>query len=142
MGSRESRFATNQLIFSSAHILPRQLPACWAAGVSVAVLVGAGAAVRLLLAGESAGVLAWIAGAVLVPTLALALGVWSGTGKVFEGLYTALWYIGPMNRIPGFDFTGAANGARTAHYAVVYLAIAAVLRIAAFVGRRRQLHAA
>lgn len=141
MGSRESRFATNQLIFSSARVLPRQLPACWAAGVLVAVLVGAGAAVRLLLAGESVGLLGWIAAAVFVPSLALALGVWSGTGKVFEGLYTALWYIGPMNRVAGFDFTGAANGAKTARYALLYLAIAVVLLIAAFLGRRRQLHA-
>ena len=142
MGSRESRFATNQIIFSSARILPRQLPACWASGVLVALLLGAGAAVRLCLAGESAGALAWIAGAVFVPTLALALGVWSGTGKVFEGLYTALWYIGPMNGVPGLDFTGAANGARTAHYALLYLAIAVVLLAAAFLGRRRQLRAA
>jgi hypothetical protein len=142
MGSRETRFATGQLVFSSARILSRQLPACWTAGVAVALLVGGGAALRLLLAGQTAGLLAWIAAAVFIPALALALGVWSGTGKVFEGLYTALWYIGPMNRVPGLDFTGAANGANTAHYAVIYLALAAVLLAAAFLGRQRQLRAA
>jgi hypothetical protein len=142
MGSRETRFATGQLVFSSARILSRQLPACWTAGVAVALLAGGGAALRLLLAGQTAGLLAWIAAAVFIPALALALGVWSGTGKVFEGLYTALWYIGPMNRVPGLDFTGAANGPRTAHYAIVYLALAAALLIAAFLGRRRQLRAA
>src|SRR5208282_1822494 len=38
MGSRESRYATQSLIFSSAQTLHRQLPAVWVAGVIVAML--------------------------------------------------------------------------------------------------------
>jgi hypothetical protein len=105
----------------------------------VAALTGLGAAVRLALAGQSAGVLAWAAGVLFIPSLALALGVWSGTSKFFEGLYTALWYVGPLNRAPGFDFTGSANGSQAGRYALIYLGVGAILVAAAFFRRARQL---
>jgi hypothetical protein len=139
MGSRESRFATRSLLFSSSGILARQLPACFLAGVGVASLAGGGAAIRLLLAGQSLGLGAWLAGAFFLPSLALALGVISGTGKAFEALLTALWYIGPINHIPGVDFTGAASGAATLRYTVMYLVLTAILLAVAFSFRARQL---
>jgi hypothetical protein len=139
MGAREARHGTEQLIFSAARILPRQLPACWLAGVTIAAGTGAGAAIRLLLAGSYAGLLAWVAGALFIPTLALSLGIWTGSSRAFEGLFTGLWYIGPLNRVPGFDFTGAANGARTNEYTAIYLALTAALLTAALLGRTRQL---
>ena len=140
LGTREARFGTEQLIFSCARILPRQFPAAWMAGIIVAVLTGLGAAVRLALAGQHAGLLAWAAGALFIPSLALALGVWSGTSKFFEGLYTAMWYIGPMNRVPGLDFTGSASGPQASRHALLYLGGAAILVAAAFLRRARQLH--
>jgi hypothetical protein len=139
MGSRESRFNTRSLLFSCANILPRQLLACFLAGVAVAILTGAGAGFRLLLAGNSSGLLAWLAGALFLPSLALALGVWSGTGKPYEALLTAIWYIGPMNGTPGLDFTGAANGPGTARYALIYAVISSALLVFAFFTRSRQL---
>ena len=139
LGTREARFGTEQLLFSCARILPRQFLAAWIAGILVAALTGLGAAVRLALAGQSAGLLAWAAGVLFIPSLALALGVWSGTSKFFEGLYTALWYAGPLNRVPGFDFTGSANGPQAGRYAVIYLGVAATLVAAAFLRRARQL---
>jgi hypothetical protein len=139
LGTREARFGTEQLLFSCARILPRQCPAAWIAGILVAALTGLGAAVRLALAGQSAGVLAWAAGVLFIPSLALALGVWSGTSKFFEGLYTALWYVGPLNRAPGFDFTGSANGSQAGRYALIYLGVGAILVAAAFFRRARQL---
>jgi hypothetical protein len=139
MGTRESRFGTRGLLFSSPRILLRQLPACFLAGFAVAALTGAGAVFRLLLAGQYAGFLAWFAGALFLPSLALASGIVSGTGKAFEALLTVLWYIGPMNHTPGFDFTGAANGSFTARYAFVYLMMSAALLVAAFFARSRQL---
>jgi hypothetical protein len=139
LGTREARFGTEQLLFSCARILPRQFPAAWMAGILVAALTGLGAAVRLALAGQSASLLAWAAGVLFIPSLALALGVWSGTSKFFEGLYTALWYVGPLNRVPGFDFTGSANGPQAGRYALLYLGVAATLVAAAFFRRARQL---
>ena len=139
MGSRESRFATRSLLFSSSGILARQLPACFFAGVAVALLTGAGIAIRLLLAGQGMGLGAWFAGAFFLPSLALALGVVSGTGKAFEALLTALWYIGPINHTPGIDFTGAASGAATVRYTVMYAALSAVLFSVAYLFRAGQL---
>lgn len=142
MGAREKRFETRALLFSCANILPRQLLACWAAGVAVAILVGVGAAGRLLMATDAAGLLAWLAGALLLPSAALFLGVLSGTSKPFEGALTLVWYVGPMNHTPGLDFTGAANGAHTTAYALVALGIAAACVAGAYAVRTQQLRAA
>src|SRR6185436_14284259 len=42
MGTRETRLRTDQLVFSTPHPVQRQLPACWFAGVLIAVLTGGG----------------------------------------------------------------------------------------------------
>ena len=139
MGSRESRFGTRSLLFSCARILPRQLVACFLAGLTVAVLTGAGAGVRLLLARSFTGLFAWSAGALFLPALALALGTLSGTGKPFEALLTAIWYVGPMNHTPGLDFTGAASGVHATSYAIIYIALTAALFVSAYAIRFRQL---
>jgi hypothetical protein len=139
MGAREARHGTEQLIFSSPGILSRQLPASWLAGVLIAVIAGGGAAARILLAANYPGLLGWFAGALFIPSLALALGVVTKSSRPFEGVFTGLWYAGPLNRIPGLDFTGGANGRHTLEYGCVYLALAAVLLAVAFWGRGRQL---
>jgi hypothetical protein len=139
LGTREARFGAEQLVFSCPRILRRQFPAAWIAGVLVAALTGLGAAVRLALAGQRAGLMAWAVGVLFIPSLALALGVWSGTSKFFEGLYTVLWYVGPINRAPGFDFTGSANGPQAGRFALLYLCVAATLVAAALLRRARQL---
>lgn len=139
LGTREARFGTQQLLFSSPRILPRQLPAAWLAGVFLAALVGAGTAVRLAVAGQTTALFAWGAGALFIPSLALALGVWTGTSKFFEGLYTAIWYIGPLNRVPGLDFTGGGSGRLAGRFAWIYLGVSATLLAATFARRARQL---
>jgi hypothetical protein len=139
MGARESRFGIRSLLFSCANILPRQLLACFLAGLAVAFLTGAGAAVRLAMAVDSPGLLAWLAGALFLPSLALFLGIFSGTSKPFEGLLTAIWYVGPMNHTPGLDFTGAASGPQAISYAIIYLVLTAALLVSALVIRSRQL---
>jgi hypothetical protein len=93
----------------------------------------------LLLAADTAGLVAWLAGALLLPSAALFLGVLSGTSKPFEGALALAWYVGPMNHTPGLDFAGAANGAQAVEYAVVALAIATPCVAAACLVRARQL---
>lgn len=139
MGTRESRYGTGALLFSSARIVPRQLLAAFLAGVVVAVVIGAGAAVRLLFAGALTGLLAWFAGVLFIPALALCLGVWTRTTKAFEGLMAALWYVGPLNHVPGFDYTGSADGPETLRYAVIYVALAGTLLVAALARRKTEL---
>ena len=133
MGSREARHATESLIFSSARALSRQLPAIWSAGVLVALFAGGGIGARLFINGDHHGFAAWFAGAVFIPTLALALGVWTGGSKAFEAMYIIWWYMGPAHHIPGIDFMGTTPASSTP---VPYL-IATVLLLGAACWRRR-----
>jgi hypothetical protein len=139
MGVRESRDRTSQLLFSAPHPIARQLPAVWCAGVVLALITGSGFAMRLLLGGNWRGLLAWLIGAAFIPTFALTLGVWSGTSKPFEILYTLLWYVGPMHATVPLDFAGSAPATAFTRVPLVYLALAAGMALAALAGRKRQL---
>ncbi|MGB9196203.1 MAG: hypothetical protein WCB53_04675 [Terriglobales bacterium] len=136
MGTRESRFNTASLIFSSARSLGRQLPAVWIAGVIVATLTNGGLAIRLLIARDHPALLAWLACTLFIPSLALALGIWSGTSKVFEAVYTIWWYIGPAHFTPGLDFLGTTPASARTN---LYLLMTAALIVAAYAGRRAKL---
>ncbi|MGB0050080.1 MAG: hypothetical protein WBP70_21715, partial [Terriglobales bacterium] len=113
--------------------LQRQLPAVWVAGFIVALLTGGGYALRLLANADWPLLVAWFAGALFIPSFALALGVWSGTSKPFEAIYTVWWYLGPLNHAPGFDFIGSASATS---WPVSYIVLSAVLVSAAYFGRR------
>lgn len=139
LGARETRWDTTSLLFSAARPLGRQLPATWLAGVALAVLTGSGAAIRFLAAGQWDSLGAWAVGALFIPALALALGLWSGTSKLFEAIYLVIWYIGPMNQVPAMDYTGATPAGLAGGMPVVYLGITVLLLMAAVVGRQRQL---
>jgi hypothetical protein len=66
----------------------------------------------------------------------LALGVWGGTSKVFEAVYTVWWYIGPAHHTPGLDFLGTTpESARI----TLYLLMTAGLVAASYIGRRAKL---
>jgi hypothetical protein len=135
LGSREIQHNAHQMVFSSAAPLMRQLPAQWLAGFLVTALTGSGVALKLLSAGDRIGLLAWISAALFIPSLALALGVWSNSHKLFEVLYVTLWYLGPMNKIAAVDFLGANSSGNLGFF----LPFSVALIVAAFIGRARQL---
>jgi hypothetical protein len=139
LGTREACHQTEELIFSAAHLLRRQLPAMWIAGVIIAILAGSGVAIRLFLTSDWAGAATWLVGALFIPALALALGVWSGSSKLFEVIYTMLWYIGPINRVPVLDFMGTTNESMQTGAAMTFLVGTILLLGLATVGRKRQL---
>lgn len=139
MGNRAVRHHTEQLFFSAPHPLRRQLPAAWLAGVIVALLAGGGVGVRLILAGDWAGVQAWTVGALFIPTLALALGTWSGSSKPFEAIYTLLWYVGPVNQTPALDFMGAVDESVAAGVPWYYMALTIILLGLAVIGQKQRL---
>jgi hypothetical protein len=139
LGNREIRWDTMALLFSAARPLGRQLPATWLAGVALAMLTGSGAAVRFLATGQWDSLGAWAVGALFIPTLALALGLWSGSSKLFEVLYLVIWYIGPMNQVPAMDYSGATPAGLASGMPLVFLGVTALLLGTAVMGRRRQL---
>jgi len=109
LGTRENRHNTDQLVYSAPHPLRRQFPLIWLAGVILTLISGAGVAVNLMLAGDGLHLVAWGIGVLFIPTLALVLGVWSGSNKLFEVVYMLLWYSGPVNRIESLDFMGVSS---------------------------------
>jgi hypothetical protein len=139
LGTREARHRMDQLVFSSAKSLQRQLPAVWMAGVLLALVTGSGVALNLALHGEWLGVLALAVGALFIPSFALCLGVWTGSSKSFEFIYALLWYIGPLNQIESLDFMGALPGSVEAGTWQIYLAITLFLLVLAFIGRKWQI---
>lgn len=136
MGTREARFNMASLIFSSERSLWRQLPAVWIAGIIVAAVTNGGLAIRLLIARDHPALLAWTSCTLFVPSLALALGIWSSTSKVFEAVYTVWWYIGPAHHTPGLDFLGTTPDSIRI---TLYILMTAGLVSAAYVGRRAKL---
>jgi hypothetical protein len=136
MGMREAWFGTGQLIFSAPRIRVAQLLAVWGSGVFVAALTGSGALLNFVAAGEWGVVPGVVAGMLFIPALALTTGVWSGGSKFFEAFYVIWWYVGPMNHIPGVDFTGGSSTPATGAW---YFVLAAACLLAADAGRRRQM---
>lgn len=97
-------------------------------------LLGSGAFIRFLAAGAWVSLLAWLAGALFVPSLALVLGVLSGSGKPFEVIYV-LWMYGVLQRVPAFDFVGTTPQSPWFFYAPLALSLTA----AAFLIRQVQM---
>ena len=135
IGSREVHNNVQQLVFSSTAPLWRQLPAQWLAGFLLTVLVSLGALLRFAFDGDGSGLLALFSGAIFIPSLALAAGVWSGTSKLFEVVYMVVWYLGPLNRVEALDFSGAYSNGQPGFFIPFSIA----LLVLAVLGRARQL---
>jgi hypothetical protein len=103
------------------------------------MIFASGILLRLAMSGDTAGFLSIMAGAVFIPSLAIALGVWSGTSKTFEACYVAFWYIGPANHTPSIDFLATTDAAVSAGTPVVFTIAGVVLFIVALGGRWRQI---
>jgi hypothetical protein len=135
LGCRENQHFTRQMVFAAPRPLRDQLPAAWLAGLTVAALMGAGSAARFIMAGELSSLSALLAGLLFIPSLALALGVWTGSSKAFEVIYVLFWYLGLLNKVLELDYIGI----HSTDYQVVYLFLSAALVLLAFIGRNRQL---
>jgi len=138
LGSRERQHDTQQIVFSVPRPVGRQLAGAWLAGVCLTALAGAGFALQRAFTGQWDALAAWAVGALFIPSLALALGVWSGGPRAFEIVYTFLWYIGPINGVSALDYMGVTAGGLTGHVSLIYLLATVVLLGLAVLGRRRQ----
>jgi hypothetical protein len=127
LGTRETVYATEQLVYPTLHPIRRQFLAQWFAGVLLALLTAGGSLAHWTVAGNLAGIEGVLAGAVFVPTLAIACGALSGTTRLFEILYLVLWYVGPMNRTT-FDFTQGAYAPEFTLASFVLFAVAVSAR--------------
>jgi hypothetical protein len=135
MGCRENATHTDQLLFSCPAPVTGQFLAAWAAGALLALAAGSGTAIRMLLQGQAGVLLPWVMGALFIPSLAYALGSWTGSSKAFEVIYVILWYLGPMNHVPGLDFIGTTDSADPIMLPGLYLLVSLLLFAAGFGGR-------
>jgi len=91
---------------------------------------------RIALSGDWIGIEKVAAGAVFVASLALGLGAATGSSKLFEAVYTVIWYIGPLNRAAALDYTQISGiGDRSA----TWLAASGCLLLVAIAGRTLKL---
>jgi hypothetical protein len=126
LGRRESHFDTRQIVFSAPRPLLNQLPATWLSAFVVIALLGSGALVRFVLAGETVSVLGWITGAIFIPSLAFFLGTLTGSGKAFEVLYV-LWMYLLIQKVSMFDFAGLTPHSPWFLYALLSLVLIALV---------------
>ncbi|GKU76375.1 ABC transporter permease [Paenibacillus sp. L3-i20] len=150
MGNKEIRFRTEFLIASSPRYVFRQLTAVWIAGVLLSCVTGSGMFIRFVLERNVELLIYWVSAAILIPSLALALGILTRNNRAFEVIYMLLWYLGPFNKMPFLDFMGTSSKDGTTWITessynplvvgFVYLLIGAALLAFSYIGRSRLTH--
>ena len=85
----------------------------------------------------------WVVGIVFVPALALALGVWTNSGRLFEMVYFMVWLLGVYSggRVWPLDFLGRGDQSVAIGVPVYYLVLTAFLLALAVMGQRQQITA-
>ena len=139
LGNRELRHHTGQIVFSTSNVFRCQLLATWFAGFLTAILTGCGTGARLVLAGLWDHFLTWAIGAAFIPSLALALGVWSRNSRLFEMIYVLWWYLGSIGGVAVLDYMNIKSRAVTDDISIMYVVASILLFGVAVVGRHRQL---
>ena len=135
LGVRTHKHQTRELVVSSSHPVG-QLAAEWFVGAAVlAVLVGSTVVVPIL-GGDTTALFGFVTSVVFVPSFALALGSFTGTGRAFEGVYLLLWYLGPVNGVSVLNF--AAPSEEASLLSVSVFAVLGVVALAAGLLRRSQ----
>jgi ABC-type transport system involved in multi-copper enzyme maturation permease subunit len=130
LGTCAQRHGMTTILGSAPRPLARQLPSAWLATALVTLALAGGALVSLARAGDFISMLGISGTAMLIPALALALGRWSGSPRLFEIVYLLLWY-GALNGVPGL--TAAPTDPATL---AVYLGLAGICFGLALVRRR------
>ncbi len=139
MGHRELQQGADQLIFSCLSPIKKQFPAMLLGGFLIAFMVVSPAFVRFVVSGEWFSAVMLLSGALFIVSLALACGSLTRTSRTFEILFTAIWYMGPLNRSP-LDFVGVDPVLSQAANAPFGFFVASVCLIAAALqGRRWQM---
>ena len=141
LGSREVRWRCNEYIFAMVSPLKRQLTATFTAACLLLLFLALPVLIRILIDGNLYGMYALLSGALFIAAFAIASGILTGGGKLFQVIFTMMVY-GILNRVPWFDFTGAIPGSREAGMANYFFLAAVFLVTLAYAGRKRAAHGA
>jgi hypothetical protein len=135
-GAREALAGAEALVFSQPSV-PRS-PTLWKTGSLALFLLATSAPLLLRAAWSSAAQLvALVTGLLFVAAFATGAALLTKGGKLFSGLYLALWYAA-ANKLPAADFCGIFGGGLGPWVRCAYLLTgAAFVGIAMLVERRR-----
>jgi hypothetical protein len=107
LGCRDQLYDTRQMVQSTPGGVWLQLSMQWLAGFIIAAGIGSFIGLRAMVSGDIGIFAHWLIGAMFIPSLAMTCGIMTSGRKLFEVLYTILFYIGPLNKVPLCDFTGS-----------------------------------
>lgn len=138
MGCRDQLFDTRQMVQSTPGGVWAQMSMQWLAGFLIAVAIGGFIGIRTLFTGDFDLLAHWLIGAMFIPSLAIAGGVITGGRKLFEVLYTLIFYIGPLNKTPMCDFTGSMIYGNILSSLILWATITLLLMVAAIALRKWQ----
>lgn len=140
LGVREVQHHTDLIVFTLPYPLRHQLLITWLAGFFIALVMASGIIARLALVGDWSSCAGVIIGALFVPSLAIALGCWSGSSKLFQAVYLFVWYLAAVQGVIFVDFMG--HFPQTVTLGIPWLTgiVTIGLLSAAVFGRQRQVH--
>ncbi len=140
MGTREVTHGMQQIVFSSPFPIRRQGLALWVSGWIFSCFAGSGLLIRFIMERDSGGVMAWLVGSMFIPSLALALGVWTRTSRTFEVVFMIIMFMGVLNKVTYFDFMGVVEGSISTGMPLIYAMVTMLLLFLAVYGRKRQMN--
>lgn len=136
VAAREDLAGTRALVFSQPGV-PASAVLWKAAALALFLLaLGAPLVIRTFLASPVRG-LACAAGLLAVALLAVGFGSLTRGGKLFSGLYVAVWYMA-LSGSAEADFTGALSKGAVPLYSLAYLGLGFVLAGASMARERLQ----
>lgn len=142
MPVNEIKNNTYQIVYSTINYKPWSLLAKYIAGVIIALLMVIGILVNLILSCTWQYIYFIIIGAFFIPALSLFVGLWCNSEKLFEIIYIVIWYIGPINKVYGIDFTGSQIkflSINEIYIGLIYITLSLVMiLLALFRGRIRK----
>jgi hypothetical protein len=139
LGCRDQLYDTRQMVQSTPGGVWAQLLMQWLAGFVIAVGIGSFIGVRAMVSGDIGTLAHWLIGAMFIPSLAMTCGIMTSGRKLFEVIYTILFYIGPLNKVPLCDFTGSAIYGNIQSSLFLWGAITGSLLLATILVRKWQL---
>lgn len=140
LGMRETFYETYKLTYSASHPFRRQFMASWLSGVLLAALAVSGATIRMVIEGHAERLPLVLLAVLFAPSLAVALGTWSNSSRLFEVIYL-LWLFTGVNGAVPLDFMQVGQATPNLSMLAVYFILTVMLFTASIAGRWRQIHA-
>lgn len=135
VGTLDTKYNTEKYLYATPNYKLNQLIAMWLSVFTLMLIIGSSTVIKVAFCGGIKNVLVLIIGIVFITSLSVFLGVVSCSSTLFEVIYILLWYIGPLNKMPYFDFLGISQGAIESRMYIVYGMLSVVMIIITIITR-------